>query len=139
MKHLLLLALILSVFVAGCVGAESNQTGDTTQNNQTSLGITEAKMIITHTSYSPTKITAKQDDTVRILATTVPGQQDHNHGITIDEYGVNEAVTTTDQNDPKIIEFTADKKGSFKIYCKTCWDGPFGTGHPNIQATLEVV
>ena len=56
--------------------------------------------------------------------------------MTIDEFGIDEAVI--DEREPKVIEFIAVKKGSFKIYCAPCWEGPYGRGHPDIEATLIV-
>ena len=105
--------------------------------------VKEFKAVVQHTSYSPAKFTVNKGDTVRILATTPKGQEVHKHGFTIDEYGINTAVQSSDESNPVKIEFVADKTGSFKIYCKTCNDddgfkGKFGSTHPVIQATLEV-
>jgi heme/copper-type cytochrome/quinol oxidase subunit 2 len=58
------------------------------------------------------------------------------HGITISDYGIERSVTSS--TEPTIIEFTADKKGTFKIYCSTCEKGIFGARHPKIEATLVV-
>ena len=95
-------------------------------------------MTIFHTAYSPSIIRVKAGDTVEIRAVTAPGTSNHNHGITIDEYGINEAVTTEDKNNPVVITFLADKKGTFSIYCAPCIDGIFGLNHPDIRATLIV-
>lgn len=111
---------------------------ETTAQTTTTPSVQEIKMTIFHTSYSPNKISVNMGDTVRILATAAAGTSSHLHGVTIDDYGINQVVTTEDANNPVKIEFAANKRGTFKIYCKTCWDGPFGTGHPDIQATLEV-
>lgn len=106
-------------------------------------GVKEFAMIISHTSYSPDKFTVNKGDTVRFLANAAKGTGaqsgfDHNHGITIDEFDVNQAVPTEVGNPPVVIQFVADKAGEFRIYCKTCLDGPFGANHPAIQATLVV-
>lgn len=96
------------------------------------------RMTIFHTGYSPSTLRVNAAEKVRIEAVTGPGTTLHNHGVTIDEYGVNQAVTTEDANNPVIIEFLADKKGTFSIYCGTCKDGIFGVNHPDIRATLIV-
>jgi plastocyanin len=95
-------------------------------------------MTIFHTGYSPSTIRVKAGDTVEIRAVTAPGTNNHNHGITIDEYGINQAVTTEDRSNPEVITFLADKKGTFSIYCGPCREGIFGLNHPDIRATLIV-
>ena len=106
-------------------------------------GVKEFKAVVAHGGYIPAKFTVNKGDTVHILATTATGQEYHKHGFTIDEYGINAAVQSSDLNNPVKIEFVADKVGTFKIYCKTCndadgWKGKTGSTHPDIQATLEV-
>ena len=95
-------------------------------------------LIIRHTKYDPDTIVVPLHQRVKLKVIAAPGTARHNHGITIDEYGLTQAVTTEDPNNPQIIEFTANQAGTFTIYCKTCWDGPFGRGHPDIRATLIV-
>lgn len=106
-------------------------------------GVKEFKVTIAHTFYSTNTFTVNKGDTVRFLANAAPGTGaesgfSHNHGITIDEYSINQAVAVEDVNNPVAIEFVADRTGEFTIYCKTCMDGPFGAGHPAIQAKLIV-
>ena len=79
---------------------------------------------------SGTTITVNKEDTVKII--TQDNQPRHNHGITIDEYGINQV---TSQN--PVIQFSADKAGSFNIYCKSCDEGPLGS-HPWMTGTLVV-
>lgn len=107
-----------------------------------SSGVKEFKVQAPHAGYTfyfegrpVVKVSANKGDRIRFLAVSdIPS---HNHGIAIDEFGVNEAVLTEDENAPKVIEFTADKAGTFKIYCKTCLTGTFGP-HPWMEATLDV-
>ncbi len=98
--------------------------------------IHEFTVTINHNGYSQNMFVVNKGELARFLAVAAPGTSGHMHGITIDEFNVNEAVTTTDE--PKVIEFVANQSGTFNIYCKTCWDGPFGRGHPDIKATLVV-
>ena len=138
----ILISLLAIVLVAGCVGQAPASTGTQLQSGtsgnsaDTAPQTREFNLVIMHTRYEPTSFTVNQGDTVRILAKTSPGTESHMHGVTIDEYGINQLVASSDTTVP--IEFVADKAGSFTIYCKTCWDGPFGQGHPPIQATLTV-
>jgi plastocyanin len=98
-------------------------------------------LTIYHTRYDPARIEVQKGDRVRIDALAAAGTGtesgfNHNHGVTIDEYGIN--VAATSEAVPTPVEFTADKEGTFAIYCKTCWDGPFGEEHPSIRAQLVV-
>jgi plastocyanin len=99
-------------------------------------GTIEFQVTIGHTFYYPNCFEVYMGDTVKFLAIAAPGTANHNHGITIDEFDINEAVV--DEIEPTVIEFVANKKGSFEIYCATCWEGPYGRGHPDIRATLVV-
>ncbi len=96
----------------------------------------EVRMTIYHTGYEPSAIKVKKGSTMKIMATAQPVA--HRHGITIDEFGVNEPVLSADENNPTVVTFIPTQAGMFKIYCRTCWDGPFGRDHPDIQATLIV-
>lgn len=78
-----------------------------------------------------TTITVSKGDTVKIIANS--NQSSHNHGITIDAYRINVAVTQPDT----VIQFNADKAGTFKIWCQTCLDGSLGA-HPWMVGTLVV-
>ena len=105
---------------------------------QTDEAVKEINLIIGHTFYNPSEITAKKGQKLRINAIAASGTSGHNHGVTIDAFGINEAVTTEDPNNPKVIEFTPDRTGTFTIYCKTCLEGPFADRHPKITGTLIV-
>ncbi|MBI4010033.1 MAG: hypothetical protein HY361_02455 [Candidatus Aenigmarchaeota archaeon] len=95
----------------------------------------EFKITLDHNvGYSLSKIVVNKGDTVRILAIS---NQPHDHGIAIDAYDINQVVVKTSFDSPDIIEFTADKAGTFEIYCKTCETGPLGA-HPWMKGTLEV-
>ncbi|GEM_PF-3020527 len=115
-----------------------SQTKDTTVQSVKEEQTKEFFIEIGHTFYSPNKFTVKKGDTVKFFAFSSTGTSSHNHGITIDEYGIDQAVTNTERNNPTIIKFVADKAGTFKIWCKSCWEGRFGRGHPDITATLIV-
>lgn len=122
------------VLVMGCTQQQANQ--------QTEPGIKEFTMTVGHTFYNPATITVKKGDMVKINAISARGTGlesglSHNHGITIDEYNID--VATPSETTPVVINFIADKEGTFSIYCKSCWDGPFGRGHPDIRATLVVM
>ncbi len=134
MKVIIAILVLASVLVAGCVGQSP-----TTQQPPPVTGpaVREFNVTIFHTGYSPSSFTVNKGDTVRFRVLTSPGTIEHMHGITIDAYNINEdALSVTE---PKVIEFVADKSGTFSVYCKTCWDGIFGRGHPDIRTSLTVV
>ncbi|MBI4018165.1 MAG: hypothetical protein HY517_04400 [Candidatus Aenigmarchaeota archaeon] len=140
MKGKIFFLLFAAVIALGCVQqAGRNETAQPNQMGpEAQPGVKQFSMIIGHTFYNPATLTVDKGDTVVIKAVAAPGTASHLHGITIDEYGVNEAVATEDTNNPQIIQFVADKEGFFTIYCKTCWSGPYGRGHPDIRGVLEV-
>jgi len=78
----------------------------------------------------PTTITVNRGDIVKIITNDM--NPSHNHGITIDSYGINQVTSGN-----PTITFVADKAGTFPIYCKTCLDGPLGA-HPWMTGTLVV-
>ena len=62
-------------------------------------------------SFTPSKMTVKKGDKVRIIFKNVEGM----HDFRIDEFGV--AVKRTSGGSQETVEFTADKVGSFEYYC----------------------
>ena len=143
----LLLITGMIALIGGCSGkalpmSPTTEAQPTTQV-QAQPPVKEFNITAKNWQFTPAEITVNKGDTVRILATTPKGQEIHKHGFTIDEYGINAAVQSSDEANPVKIEFVADKAGTFKIYCKTCNDddgfkGKFGSTHPVIQGTLEV-
>ncbi len=128
----ILLPVVLVVLVSGCTGSTPQPQPTTT----TSGGVRELSVAITHTGgYSPNTFSVKKGETVRFLATSDPVV--HNHGIAIDEFNVNQAVTAGAGGTPQAVEFVADKAGTFRITCKSCEAGPLGP-HPNLIGTLTV-
>ncbi len=146
MKAFFALLFIAAFLIAGCSQSQPAAQGtvreiapgNPVQTQPAAPSQKEFQMTISHTSYQPDTIEVNKGDTVKIDAVTSPRTANHNHGITIDAYGINQAVLTEDTAKPQVITFIADKAGEFDIYCKTCWDGPFGRDHPEIHAKLIV-
>ncbi|HLE07392.1 MAG TPA: hypothetical protein VI933_02090 [archaeon] len=141
------IALAAMVLIAGCVG--SSKTTTTTEPPATSPPTTSPPttttgpvktfdMLITHTSYGTPVINVKKGDHVVIRARAIDGTATHKHGITVDELGVNQAVTTEDRDNPQLVEFDATKVGEFKMYCGTCKDGIYGANHPKLNGQVVV-
>ncbi|MBU4376593.1 MAG: YHS domain-containing protein [Candidatus Omnitrophica bacterium] len=77
--------------------------------------------------FSPEVITVKKGDIVKLYVHS----RDVTHGIYIKEYNINVPVK---KDDPKKIEFLADKAGSFDIVCSVYC----GSGHSGMKAKLVV-
>ena len=134
MKVLLIFSsIILVILIAGCTSTSSiNQTGPSEKQFSLTIG---------HTFYNPSTITVNEGDFVKIMAVSSEGTglesgNSHNHGFAIDEYWID--VVAPSETVPVVIAFTANKTGTFSVYCKSCWNGPFGRGHPDIRAQLIV-
>ena len=98
---------------------------------------------VTHSGYAfkdstgaaVSELKVNKGDTVTIKATTTP--QAHKHGVAVDAFNVNVEVTAEPRSTPQEISFTADKTGTFELYCKTCLDGAVGA-HAWMKANLVV-
>lgn len=133
------LILLFSVLlVSGCTPQQTYTPPQQQQqtSGQANVTIKVIGMNIYHTGYDPSLISLSKGDKVRIVALTGPGTAAHNHGISIDAYGINSPVTS--ETTPVLVEFVADKPGKFTIYCGTCKTGIYGNAHPDIRGTLEV-
>jgi len=140
MKKYTVLLIASILIISGCV---SSQTA--TKNQTSEPPVKEFKMKVDHagyTFYSNNMFiltpTVNLGDKVKLLATTLVAEIEHSHGISLDEFNVNEVVLTANENEPKIIELTANKTGKFRIYCGPCSKGSFGNDHPELEAFLLV-
>lgn len=64
-------------------------------------------------TWAPEVVTVKKGDKVDI---TVGNTTDKTHGFTIEGYGVD--PTTVDVGKPIQVKFTAEKSGTFRIFCQ---------------------
>lgn len=78
-------------------------------------------------SFSPSTITVNKGDTVKLSITST----DVIHGLAINEFNVNVRLPV---GETKIVEFVADKTGTFSFYCSVrC-----GSGHSGMRGQLIV-
>lgn len=77
--------------------------------------------------FSPSTITVKQGDTVRITVTSA----NETHGFVIPDFGVNKVINP---GAPVTVEFVANKKGTFTFRCSVFC----GEGHGKMTGTLVV-
>lgn len=149
-KNILIAILVIAVLGGAAYyfsGQQSHVTGNAvtdsvqaaTSTSSSSGPVKTIMAIISHNSgyyftgdaaTDPTTITVNKGDVVKII--TNDENPSHNHGITIDAYGINQITS-----DNPTIQFTADQSGTFPIYCKPCLDGPLGA-HPWMKGTLVV-
>jgi len=78
-------------------------------------------------SFSPAMIKVKKGDTVVLKLTST----DVKHGISIPDFGINADIKV---GETKIVEFVANKAGTFKFTCNI----PCGVGHMGMTGTIIV-
>jgi cytochrome c oxidase subunit 2 len=92
-----------------------------------SADVHEIKMTAKKYQYDPNVITVKQGEKVRLIITAL----DRKHGFKLDAFGINQVL---EKGDPTIIEFTADKPGTFEFHCSVVC----GLGHHRMKGKLIV-
>lgn len=108
--------IILGLCVAGCVGLIVWSSNSKTVPQQENTPVVESgskEFIVTGENYrfSPTTLTVKKGDTVKITLKNLKGF----HDFRIDEFGV--FTEKIQDGGEDTIEFVADKQGSFEYYC----------------------
>ena len=88
-----------------------SQSQSSTTNTSSASAVKEFTVTGQNFSFSPSMITVKKGDRVKITFQNTSGF----HNFVIDEFGV--ATPTKKSPDTEVIEFTADKIGSFQYYC----------------------
>ena len=92
-----------------------------------SSGFHEFTMTAKNFEFDPSVITVKKGEKVRLIITTT----DHDHGIKIEGYDINQVLK---KGETEIIEFTADKAGTFEFKCSVYC----GKGHRKMRGKLVV-
>jgi len=113
-----MLLVLLLVGVAGAMPATAQEAA---------AGFREIKMTAGNYEFSPAEITVKKGDKVRLVITAT----DRKHGIKIEGYDIDQVLNV---GDPTIIEFTADKAGTFEFKCSVYC----GMGHRKMKGKLIV-
>jgi cytochrome c oxidase subunit 2 len=93
----------------------------------TPRGVREFTMTAKDYEFDPGVITVKKGEKVRLIITAT----DRDHGIKLDAFDVNQVLK---KGDPTIIEFTADKAGTFEFKCSVYC----GMGHRKMKGKLVV-
>ena len=141
-KILFFLVVVGLVLAAGCYQQVQNPTsrvpaignegvGDSvvnTNGQDTSDGeVKDFTIQAKRFEFTPSKITVNKGDKVRITVTSV----DVAHGFSLPDFGIDERL---EPNKPVVIEFVADKTGTFTFKCNV----PCGSGHKTMAGTLIV-
>lgn len=90
-------------------------------------GVKEYDVVAQQWSFVPSVFAVDLGDTVKMRVHTI----DVAHGVSIPDFNVNKVI---DPGQTVEIEFVADKKGEFDIFCSVYC----GAGHPDMKATLIV-
>ncbi|HCY17613.1 MAG: Plastocyanin [Candidatus Nomurabacteria bacterium GW2011_GWF2_35_12] len=106
------------------VSKESEETGLVSEEETTIAEVREFTISGQNFSFTPSSIMVKKGDKVKITLKNIDGF----HDFKIDEYGV--ATKQLKSPAEEVLEFTADKVGSFEYYCSVGTHramGMFGT------------
>lgn len=108
-----LVVIVALFFVLNSKKLEAPAPHTTTTQTKTEQPTTVKEFVITgqNFSFTPSVITVKKGDKVKITFKNVAGF----HDFTIDGFGV--ATRRSQSPATEFLEFTADKTGSFEYYC----------------------
>lgn len=87
----------------------------------------EIKMTAQKYEFKPDTVTVKKGDRVKLVITAL----DHEHGIKIDAFHVNQKLP---KGEPVTVEFTADQAGTFPFQCSQFC----GLGHKKMKGRVVV-
>ena len=124
MKRIFLVGfLTLVLVVAGCSrGGSVTEVSGNLEN-----GVRVIQMKAFQFGFDPNPVVVVKGDKVKLVVTST----DVTHGFSIAEFGVNVRLFP---GRPSIIDFTADKSGTFIFYCSV----PCGAGHRSMRGRLIV-
>ena len=124
MKKIFLVGLLsLVLIVAGC--ARGGATGDVSGKLENGVRVIQMKAF--QFGFDPNPVVVNEGEKVKLVVTST----DVTHGFSIAEFGVNVQLFP---GRPTIIDFTADKSGTFIFYCSV----PCGSGHSSMRGRLIV-
>jgi len=89
--------------------------------------VKEFNIIAKRWDFTPGTITVQKGDNVKLSIESI----DVRHGIAIPAFNINQQLNP---GETTIIEFTADKEGSFRFFCSVLC----GAGHSGMDGTLIV-
>ena len=124
MRKILLVGLLaLILIVTGC--AKGGAAADVSGNLENGVRVIQMKAF--QFGFDPNPVVVNEGEKVKLVVTST----DVTHGFSIAEFGVNVQLFP---GRPTIIDFTADKSGTFIFYCSV----PCGSGHSSMRGRLIV-
>lgn len=114
MKNTYITIIVLIILVGGAVffiGAGKKAEAPAEEVQEVVSTVKEFTVTGQNFSFTPSLITVKKGDKVKITFNNVNGF----HDFKIDEFGV--AIPQKQSPDTEVLEFTANKTGSFEYYC----------------------
>ena len=121
------LFLIMSVYSFAEPVAQKEASNDSTASGKLENGIRTVEVKARKYMFIPDPIIVNLGEKVRLIVTSL----DVTHGLAIDEFDINIILNA---HQVRTVEFTADKKGTFTIYCSVYC----GEGHTHMHANLIV-
>ena len=107
--------------------SEPTPTPDSSSSTSNEPELKEFTITAKKFDFTPSTITVNQGDIVKLTVTST----DVAHGIKISEYDIDERL---EPNEEVIIQFTADKPGTFPIICSVFC----GSGHGEMRGSLII-
>ncbi len=126
MRYILAALLLAGTWGCGAM-AQEPPSREAQPTGQLINGVRTVEVEAFRYGFKPDPIIVNEGETVELVAHSA----DVTHGLQITEFSVNE---TLNKDEVKKIRFTADKAGTFTIYC-SIYCGP---GHGNMTGTLIV-
>lgn len=136
MKKTLAISIFATIMLAGCSGGQGAENDKQTPEEEVKteqMTVEPKKTVKSFTvtaskwEFDPHTIGVRFGDTVRLTIES----KDVIHGIAIPDFNVNQTIKP---GETAIVEFVADKKGSFTFSCSVFC----GSGHGDMKGTLIV-
>jgi nitrosocyanin len=124
--------ILLILLITGCTtitpsSSLVNEFPNETTSNFNNEDVVEINVVSYRYGFEPSTIIVNNGDIVRLVGETA----DNDHGLAISEYGINLLML---EGEIGTVEFTADKSGTFDMYCSVSC----GTGHLGMLGTFIV-
>ena len=134
LKYFLVLLLVSVILISGCTQDQQPKSTDTdsvspgaTNTDSGSSGIKEFSLTAKRFEFTPSTITVKKGDHVKLKITAL----DFSHGFALPDFGVAKQL---EQGKETVVEFTASRAGTFTFFCNIFC----GAGHTDMKGQLIV-
>lgn len=125
-KIILILFFVLVIYVFGCAKTENAALSDGTSGSLEN-GIRVINVKAFRFDFEPNQIIVNKDEKVKLIITST----DVTHGFALSDFDINVPLPAGKQT---IIEFTADKQGTFQFFCSVYC----GSDHSSMKGDLIV-